>query len=79
MQKSAEGFLSEILRQLLEQRKELFPLIYSNFAQVSKTFAKNEANTLNGPSPCLEPLPFTTSPVLNYMQIQGTTQVLFVR
>ena len=50
MQKSAEGFLSGILRQLLQQRREIFPLIYSTFNSVSKLINTDKECALNTPS-----------------------------
>ena len=49
-QKSAEGFLGGILQQLLQQCKELFPLIYSAFIQYSRVSTTKEEYSLKSPS-----------------------------
>ena len=59
MQKSAEGFLSGILRQLLEQCKALFPVIYSKLIEFGQISTINEGN-----------FPITKKPLWTLAQLQ---------
>lgn len=47
VQKSAEGFLRQILYQMIDQRKQLFILIYSVFAKVLKQHGRSDDRSKN--------------------------------